>query len=156
MEEALQYVEKVVRTEMTKRKRFPLEWAGGEWSANVCAANCYRGSKEGVGAHADHLTCKSCCMPLEAGEARFLTSTNYRFGPVSHNSLDIFRCVVTVPFSWLCHIDARCVGTTRTFRLREVIPIGERDSRQAQTFDLPLPHNSVSMFSLLVELVGGG
>lgn len=66
MEEALQYVEKVVRLEMAKRKRFPLEWAGGEWSANVCAANCYRGSKEGVGAHADHLTCKFGSIPCDS------------------------------------------------------------------------------------------
>jgi len=58
LEEALQHVEKVVQHEMAKRKRFPLEWAGGEWSANVCAANCYRGSKEGVGAHSDQLTCE--------------------------------------------------------------------------------------------------
>ena len=57
LEEALQHVEKAVRREMAKRKQFPLEWAGGEWSANVCAANCYRGSKEGVGAHSDQLTC---------------------------------------------------------------------------------------------------
>lgn len=57
LEVALQHIEPIVRREMSKRARFPLEWGGGEWTANVCAANCYRGSKEGVGAHADQITC---------------------------------------------------------------------------------------------------
>lgn len=61
MEEACQYVEKVVNDEMLKRKRYPLEW-GGEgtegqaWRANVAAANCYEGGNENVGPHSDHLT----------------------------------------------------------------------------------------------------
>lgn len=68
MEEACEFVERVVNTEMKKRKRFPLEW-GGEptptsdtsnekvvWRANVAAANCYTGAKESVGYHSDQLT----------------------------------------------------------------------------------------------------
>ena len=74
MEEACQYVERVVNAEMHKRRRFPLEW-GGEpprrpdgtsddtadgkniiWRANVAASNCYEGTKEGVGFHTDALT----------------------------------------------------------------------------------------------------
>ena len=74
MEEACQYVERVVNAEMHKRQRFPLEW-GGEpprrpdgtnddtadgkniiWRANVAASNCYEGTKEGVGFHTDALT----------------------------------------------------------------------------------------------------
>ena len=34
-------------------------------------------------------------------------------------------------------------GTRRMFRLREVIPLDEVGKRAAQTFDIPLPHNSV-------------
>ena len=61
MEEACQYVEKVVNDEMRKRERYPLEWNGegteGQiWRANVAASNCYEGGKESVGPHSDQLT----------------------------------------------------------------------------------------------------
>jgi hypothetical protein len=36
-------------------------------------------------------------------------------------------------------------GTRRVFRLREVIPLDEVGKRAAQTFDIPLSHNSVRM-----------
>ena len=39
-------------------------------------------------------------------------------------------------------------GTRRVFRLREVIPLDEVGKRTAQTFDIPLPHNSVCVYSL--------
>ncbi|KAL5529659.1 hypothetical protein ACEPAG_5644 [Sanghuangporus baumii] len=35
------------------------------------------------------------------------------------------------------------LGTTRLFRLREVIPTSETSERHAQTFNIPLPHNSL-------------
>ncbi|KAH9180575.1 hypothetical protein EDB89DRAFT_2216960 [Lactarius sanguifluus] len=35
------------------------------------------------------------------------------------------------------------LGTRRVFRLREVIPLDEVGKRAAQTFDVPLPHNSL-------------
>lgn len=35
------------------------------------------------------------------------------------------------------------LGTTRIFRLREVVPSEEIHSRTAQTFNIPLPHNSL-------------
>ena len=35
------------------------------------------------------------------------------------------------------------VGTTRTFRLREVIPQSEKEERNAQTFNIPVTHNSL-------------
>ncbi|EFI28401.1 hypothetical protein CC1G_13935 [Coprinopsis cinerea okayama7 len=60
MERACQIVEKVVNEELSKRKRYDLEW--GEpgtpsvWRANVAASNCYEGSKESVGWHSDQLT----------------------------------------------------------------------------------------------------
>ncbi|EGN96076.1 hypothetical protein SERLA73DRAFT_124916 [Serpula lacrymans var. lacrymans S7.3] len=61
MEEACQYIERVVNEEMRKRDRYPLEWAGkgteGQtWRANVAASNCYEGAKESVGFHSDQLT----------------------------------------------------------------------------------------------------
>ncbi|TFK76597.1 hypothetical protein BDN72DRAFT_831175 [Pluteus cervinus] len=37
------------------------------------------------------------------------------------------------------------LGTRRTFTLREVIPSEEADSRKAQTFHIPLPHNSLAI-----------
>jgi alkylated DNA repair dioxygenase AlkB len=61
MEEACEIIEQVVNEEMRKRKRFSLEWAGDGaesqiWRANVAAANCYEGAKEGVGPHSDQMT----------------------------------------------------------------------------------------------------
>ncbi|KZV75760.1 hypothetical protein PENSPDRAFT_673654 [Peniophora sp. CONT] len=35
------------------------------------------------------------------------------------------------------------LGTTRTFRLREVIPVDEQETRAARTFNIPLSHNSL-------------
>src|SRR6267154_2908563 len=43
-------------------------------------------------------------------------------------------------------------GTRRVFRLREVIPLDEVGKRAAQTFDIPLSHNSVCACSLWPEL----
>jgi len=65
LEEACKIVEKIVNVEMSKRKRFPLEWGGDPrdvdgrgltWRANFAAANCYEGAKEAVGFHSDRLT----------------------------------------------------------------------------------------------------
>ena len=38
-------------------------------------------------------------------------------------------------------------GTRRVFRLREVIALDEIGKRAAQTFDIPLSHNSVCVCS---------
>ncbi|KDQ11690.1 hypothetical protein BOTBODRAFT_177085 [Botryobasidium botryosum FD-172 SS1] len=121
VEEACAYIEKVVNEEILKRKRFSLEWGGFDtkidgnkhgtkpteaemsWRANVAAANCYEGGKEGVGLHSDHLT---------------------HLGPYPT-------------------IASLSLGTERVFRLREVIPKAEAGQRQAQTFNTPLPHNSL-------------
>lgn len=72
MEEACEYIERVVNEEIRKRPRFALEWGGdpGEgvsksegptnektiWRANVAASNCYEGTQESVGFHSDGLT----------------------------------------------------------------------------------------------------
>ncbi|KAJ7684633.1 hypothetical protein DFH06DRAFT_1264123 [Mycena polygramma] len=105
MEEACCIVERVVNEAMKKRRRFPLEWAGGTehdpgWRANVAASNCYEGGKESVGFHSDQLT---------------------YLGPYT------------------------TIGTRRVFSLREVIPSEEKSSRRARTFNVPLPHNSLTI-----------
>ncbi|KAF9001903.1 hypothetical protein BDQ17DRAFT_1203546, partial [Cyathus striatus] len=37
------------------------------------------------------------------------------------------------------------LGTRRTFSLREVIPVNDREMRQAQTYNIPLSHNSLTI-----------
>lgn len=44
------------------------------------------------------------------------------------------------------HLKVVSKGTERIFRLREVIPKAEAGERQAQTFNIPLQHNSVGPF----------
>ncbi|KAG9124725.1 hypothetical protein FRC07_010460, partial [Ceratobasidium sp. 392] len=61
MEEACDYVEKIVNEAIRQRPQYPLEWAdsskeASQWRPNVAAANCYRGGKEGVGYHSDQMT----------------------------------------------------------------------------------------------------
>lgn len=55
MLQAREIIERIVNEELARKHRFPLEF-DGSWSANVAAANCYRGATETVGAHADQLT----------------------------------------------------------------------------------------------------
>ncbi|KAI0341749.1 hypothetical protein BDW22DRAFT_1358610 [Trametopsis cervina] len=122
MEEACQYVERVVNAELRKRKPFPLEWGGCPatsddlalepqeedklvWRANVAASNRYEGSAESVGLHSDQLT---------------------YLGPYPT-------------------IASLSLGTTRVFRLREVIPTDEKEVRSARTYNIPLPHNSLTI-----------
>lgn len=45
------------------------------------------------------------------------------------------------------------VGTTRVFRLREVIPTDEKDKRSARTYNIPLVHNSVRLRALSVVVI---
>ena len=56
MEDACAIIESIVNQQLKQRTRFPLEWGGGPWRANVAASNCYEGSKESVGFHSDQLT----------------------------------------------------------------------------------------------------
>ncbi|KAK0210294.1 hypothetical protein DFS33DRAFT_1292177, partial [Desarmillaria ectypa] len=44
-----------------------------------------------------------------------------------------------------CTIASLSLGTRRIFSLREVIPKQERETRSAQTFNIPLPHNSLTI-----------
>ncbi len=129
MEKACQFVEKVVNDEMSKRPHFKLEWGGRSdgdliWRANVAASNSYRGGKESVGFHSDQLT---------------------YLGPYpTIASLSLGRDSCSFYFL-LCHSLIVITGTRRNFCLREVIPIDQAGVRKAQTFNVPLPHNSVSV-----------
>lgn len=135
MEEACKLIERAVNAEMRKRKRLPLEWAGeppqdgdepGEnimWRANVAASNCYEGAKESVGPHSDQLTYLG---PYPTIASLSLGSCLPRF----QMSAQTLMCIP--------------IGTSRVFRLREVIPSDEKDERNARTYNIPLAHNSVS------------
>lgn len=128
MEKACKYAENIVNEEMRQRERLPFEWKGppgadGQlWHANVAASNCYEGARESVGFHSDQLTYLGpypTIASLSLGESTF--SSNAEFED------DVFICK----------------GTTRIFRLREVIPSDDIGGRGARTFNIPLPHNSV-------------
>lgn len=126
MEEACRIVEKTVNEEISKRARFSLEWPADEmnpWRANVAASNCYTGSKEGVGFHSDQLT--------YLGPYPTIASLSLGGWPISVSR--------RMPSS----MDGGFAGTTRVFRLREVVPDAEKDERKAQTFNMHLPHNSL-------------
>ncbi|KII88685.1 hypothetical protein PLICRDRAFT_41894 [Plicaturopsis crispa FD-325 SS-3] len=43
------------------------------------------------------------------------------------------------------------LGTSRVFRLREVVPTHEKDSRSARTYNIPLPHNSLTIMHASVQ-----
>lgn len=90
------------------------------WRANVAASNCYEGTKEGVGFHSDALT---------------------YLGPYpTIASLSLGKYIQAL----VILVSHAHTGTTRTFRLREVVPTNEKDTRSARTYNMPLPHNSVS------------
>ena len=124
MEEACKHIERIVNDELKKRDRYPLEWGGNgddelTWRANVAAANCYEGGKESVGFHSDQLT---------------------YLGPyptIASLSLGNKSFYLDLHFSLISEI-----GTSRTFRLREVIPSNETGSRTARTYNIPVTHNS--------------
>ncbi|KAG9318278.1 hypothetical protein JVU11DRAFT_362 [Chiua virens] len=122
MEKACGYVENIVNDEMQKRERLPMEWPGRRgvdgqlWHANVAASNCYEGGNESVGFHSDQLT---------------------YLGP--------YPTIASLSLGQNLTPWHPSTGTTRTFRLREVIPSDEIGSRCARTFNIPLSHNSLTI-----------
>lgn len=46
----------------------------------------------------------------------------------------------------MCAFIEESAGVSRIFRLREVVPLDERDTRAARTYNIPLRHNSVSFY----------
>ncbi|KAG8944081.1 hypothetical protein FRC00_010770 [Tulasnella sp. 408] len=120
LEEACSYVESVVNAELSKRKRYASEWGGSSgWKANVAAANCYKGGKEGVGFHTDQLTYLGPyptiaslslgterifrlreTIPKEEQETRSARTFNVS---LPHNSVRVFRPPLTVlVLTWFC------------------------------------------------------
>jgi len=133
MEEACEIIERIVNSEMRKRKRYPLEWAGtgteGQiWRANVAASNCYEGGKESVGFHSDQMTYLGPYPTIASLSLGLCRSFQKK-------TRDIF-------------ILSEMIGTRRVFRLREVIPFDEASARSSRTLNIPLPHNSVCPFRL--------
>jgi alkylated DNA repair dioxygenase AlkB len=136
LEEACRFAERIVNQEMKKRSRSKLEWGGGTngdpmWRANVAASNCYRGGQESVGFHSDQLTYLGPYPTIASLSLGKLTAYYHQL----HGFNDNFT------------------GTRRNFSLREVIPNDQVGIRKAQTFNVPLPHNSVS-FSLRICPIG--
>lgn len=126
MEDACQFIEKVVNDEIRKRPRFRLEWDGGAegnptWRANVAASNCYRGGKESVGFHSDQLTYLG----------PYPTIASLSLGKLTPYKFTVFTKSTFI------------IGTRRNFNLREVIPADKTGLRRSRTFNIPLPHNSV-------------
>ncbi|KAJ3534607.1 hypothetical protein NMY22_g6851 [Coprinellus aureogranulatus] len=133
MERACRIVERIVNEELKTRKRFGLEWgvngSAPEWRANVAASNCYQGGKESVGWHSDQLTYLGpypTIASLSLGEP-------WNVGEWSRGAKAKRTSFIADP------------GTRRNFSLREVIPTQEADSRRARTFNVPLPHNSLTI-----------
>lgn len=124
MEEACTIIEDVVNEQMLKRRRYAYEWPLDEtrrWRANVAASNCYTGSKEGVGFHSD------AYVPPHPPHI------------INFTKIDV-RLTYLGPYPTIASLS---LGTTRTFRLREVLPDVEKGERQPQTFNIELPHNSL-------------
>jgi hypothetical protein len=61
---------------------------------------------------------------------------------VPYHCIHQFRCGVQLNNAVTAY-QAFVVGTTRVFRLREVVSEDERDKKQSKTYNIPLPHNSV-------------
>ncbi|KAI0082762.1 hypothetical protein K474DRAFT_1584910 [Panus rudis PR-1116 ss-1] len=122
MEEACKYIERVVNAEMHKRQRYPLEW-GGELPQTP--------SDEDISADNEKIVWRanvaaSNCYEGAQESVGFHTDALTYLGPYPT-------------------IASLSLGTTRTFRLREVIPSDEKDTRSARTFNIPLSHNSLTI-----------
>lgn len=120
---AADQIEPVVNAALSRRKRFPLEWAG-EWRASVCGANRYDGANSGVGWHADQLTCRSIAQIHPA----LLIRTD--LGPYAT-------------------IASLSLGTPRAFRLRQTDTADPAYSigRPIRTYEVLLGHNSLVLMN---------
>ncbi|OCH95052.1 hypothetical protein OBBRIDRAFT_721704 [Obba rivulosa] len=115
MEAACEIVEKVVNAEMRKRKRFALEWGGeaGGDSDDPDERIIWR-------ANVAAANCYEGAKESVGFHSDQLTS----IGPYPT-------------------IASLILGTSRMFRLREVVPSDEKDERKARTYNIPLRHNSL-------------
>ncbi|CCL99337.1 uncharacterized protein FIBRA_01355 [Fibroporia radiculosa] len=127
MEEACKIVERVVNEEMRKRQRFPLEW-GGE------SCEDYKDLDGKVIWRAN--VAASNCYEGAKESVGYHTDQLTNIGPYPT-------------------IASLSLGTSRIFRLREVIPVEDKEQRSARTYNIPLQHNSVraSIASYYPELL---
>ncbi|KZT68184.1 hypothetical protein DAEQUDRAFT_728231 [Daedalea quercina L-15889] len=115
MEEACEIIERVVNAEMHKRKRYPLEWAGEVEDA-----------EKGTAGHV--------LWRANVAAANCYEGAKDSVGPHSD------QLTYLGPYPTIASLS---LGTSRIFRLREVIPLDERDERSARTYSIPLAHNSL-------------
>ncbi|KAK0458459.1 uncharacterized protein EV420DRAFT_1542361, partial [Desarmillaria tabescens] len=115
MEEACVIVERLVNEELRKRQRFPLEWAGQPGSEYAWHAN---------------VAASNCYEGAKESVGPHSDQMTY-LGPY---------CTIGGS-NYSLHYS----GARRIFSLREVIPSQERETRSAQTFNIPLPHNSLTI-----------
>ncbi|EMD38356.1 hypothetical protein CERSUDRAFT_49567 [Gelatoporia subvermispora B] len=115
MEAACDFIERVVNAEMRKRKRFPLEW-GGE------TADTGENTSEQVIWRAN--VAASNCYEGAKESVGYHSDQLTNLGPYPT-------------------IASLSLGTSRTFRLREVVPLDEKEERSARTYNIPLQHNSL-------------
>ncbi|KDQ60675.1 hypothetical protein JAAARDRAFT_55409 [Jaapia argillacea MUCL 33604] len=118
MEEACTIIERVVNEELRKRPRFPLEWAG--YPPDQSRPNGDRDS--GILWRAN-VAASNCYEGAKESVGYHSDSLTY-LGPYPT-------------------IASLSLGTTRIFRLREVIPSDEINLRQPRTYNIPVTHNSL-------------
>ncbi|TFY59460.1 hypothetical protein EVJ58_g5759 [Rhodofomes roseus] len=115
LEEACQIIERVVNAEMHKRQRYPLEWAGEV-------------------DHDENGTADHVLWRANVAASNCYEGAKESVGPHSD------QLTYLGPYPTIASLS---LGTSRMFRLREVIPTGEKDERSARTFNVPLTHNSL-------------
>ncbi|KAI0957421.1 hypothetical protein AcW1_005818 [Taiwanofungus camphoratus] len=115
MEEACEIIERVVNAEMRRRKRFPLEWGGGPLQGG---------------------------MPLEdkvIWRANVAAANCYE-GAKESVGFHSDQLTYLGPYPTIASLS---LGTSRLFRLREVIPVDDREKRSPRTYNIPLSHNTL-------------
>ncbi|CAL1704963.1 unnamed protein product [Somion occarium] len=122
MEEACKYVERIVNEEMHKRTRFPLEWGGEPPKSSDEDFAPTDGKKIIWRAN----VAASNCYEGAKETVGFHTDALTHLGPYPT-------------------IASLSLGTSRIFRLREVVPSDENETRSARTFNIPMPHNSLTI-----------
>ncbi|KAJ3804394.1 hypothetical protein F5876DRAFT_53470 [Lentinula aff. lateritia] len=117
MEEACEIIERLVTEEIRRRPfRYPLEWAGGDIDSTndlIWRANV---------AASNRYDGRNESVGWHSDHMTYL-------GP---------HCTIAVSLQ-----RASVPGTRRMFSLRETVPLHETEIRGAQTFNIPLPHNSL-------------
>ncbi|KAL6305386.1 hypothetical protein BKA93DRAFT_731412 [Sparassis latifolia] len=114
MEEACEIIERVVNGEMGRRKRFPLEWGGAPPDIdNPAEVILWRAN-------------------VAAANRYEGTKESVGFHSDQLTNLGPYPTIASLS-----------LGTSRVFRLREVIPSNEKDKRSARTYNIPLQHNSL-------------